>query len=64
MLAILNEFVRFASESVLAFAVGLLLSAGLQWLGAWSHWAARALSWMAQSVPDAALAGAALPGVR
>ena len=62
MLAIWNEFVRFVSDSAPAFAVGLMLSAGVQWLVARSHWAARALSWVAQSVPGAALAGAALPG--
>jgi uncharacterized protein len=62
MLAIWNEFVRLASDAGPAFAVGLILSAGVQWLVARSHWAARALSWVAQSVPGAALAGAALPG--
>jgi hypothetical protein len=47
MLAIWNEFARFVSD---AFAVGLILSAGVQWLVLRSHWAARALSWVAQSV--------------
>ena len=41
---------------------GLILSSGVQWLVERSHWAARAISWVAQSVPGAALAGAALPG--
>ena len=62
MLAIWNEFARFVSDAAPAFAVGLMLSAGVQWLVERSHWAARALSWVAQSVPGAALAGAALPG--
>src|SRR5262245_2087714 len=62
MLAIWNEFAHFVSDAAPAFAVGLMLSAGVQWLVARSHWAARALSWVAQSVPGAALAGAALPG--
>jgi uncharacterized protein len=62
MLAIWNEFVRFVSDAAPAFTVGLILSAGVQWLVARSHWAAIALSWVAQSVPGAALAGAALPG--
>jgi uncharacterized membrane protein YraQ (UPF0718 family) len=61
-LAIWNEFARFVSDAAPAFAVGLMLSAGVQWLVARSHWAAKALSWVAQSVPGAALAGAALPG--
>jgi uncharacterized protein len=62
MLAIWNEFVRFVSDAAPAFAVGLILSAGVQWLVVRSHWAAIALSWVTQSVPGAALAGAALPG--
>jgi uncharacterized protein len=62
MLAIWNEFVRFVSDAGPAFAVGLILSAGAQWLVARSHLAAKAISWVAQSVPGAALAGAALPG--
>ena len=60
--AIWNEFVRLVADAAPAFAVGLTLSAGVQWLVARSHWAARALSLVAQSVPGAALAGAALPG--
>ena len=55
MLAIWNEFARFVSDAAPAFAVGLTLSAGVQWIVARSHWVAR-------SVPGAALAGAALPG--
>jgi uncharacterized membrane protein YraQ (UPF0718 family) len=62
VLAIYNEFARFVSDVAPAFAVGLILSAGVQWLVARSNWAALALSWVAQSVPGAALAGAALPG--
>jgi uncharacterized protein len=62
MLAIWNEFVRFLSDVAPAFAVGLILSAGVQWLVVRSHWAAIALSWVTQSVPVAALAGAVLPG--
>jgi uncharacterized membrane protein YraQ (UPF0718 family) len=62
MLAIWNEFVRSVSDAAPAFAVGPTLSAGVQWLVARSHRAARALSWVAQSVPGAALAGATLPG--
>ena len=62
MLAIWNEFVRLVSDAAPPFAVGLILSAGVQWLVARSQWAARALSWVAQSLPGAALAGAALPG--
>ena len=62
MLTIWNEFARFVSDAAPAFAVGLVLSAGVQWLVARSHWAAKALSWVAQSVPGAAFAGAALPG--
>jgi uncharacterized membrane protein YraQ (UPF0718 family) len=62
MLAIWNEFARFVSDAAPAFAVGLVLSAGVQWLVEGGHWAARAPSWVAQSVPGAALAGAALPG--
>ena len=62
MLAIWNEFARLVSDAAPAFALGLMLSAGVQWLVERSHWAAIALSWVAQSVPGAALAGAALPG--
>src|SRR5262245_4981199 len=62
MFAIWTEFVRLVSDAAPAFAVGLMLSAGVQWLVVRSHLAARALSWVAQSVPGAALAGAALPG--
>jgi uncharacterized protein len=62
MFAIWNEFVRLVSDAAPPFAVGLMLSAGVQWLVARSHLAARALSWVSQSVPGAALAGAALPG--
>ena len=62
MLAIWTEFIRLVSDALPAFAVGLVLSAGVQWLVVRSHSAARALSWMAHSVPGAALAGAALPG--
>ena len=32
MLAIWNEFARFVSDAAPAFAVGLMLSAGVQWL--------------------------------
>ena len=38
MLAIWNEFTRFVSDAAPAFAVGLMLSAGVQWLVARSHW--------------------------
>jgi uncharacterized membrane protein YraQ (UPF0718 family) len=62
MFAIWNEFARLLGDAAPAFAVGLTLSAGVQCLVLRSHWAARALSWVAQSVPGAALAGAALPG--
>jgi uncharacterized protein len=62
MLPIWNEFLHLINDAAPAFAVGLILSAGVQRLVARSHWAARALSWVAQSVPCAALAGAALPG--
>ena len=62
MFAIWNEFARLVSDALPAFAVGLLLSAGVQWLALRSHSAARAVSWVAHSVPGAALAGAALPG--
>ena len=62
MFAIWNEFARLVSDALPAFTVGLLLSAGVQWLALRSHSAARAVSWVAQSVPGAALAGAALPG--
>ena len=61
-LTIWNEFARLVSDAVPAFALGLMLSSGVQWLVERSHWAARAISWVAQSVPGAALAGAALPG--
>ena len=60
--AIWNEFVRFVGDAAPAFAVGLILSAGVQCLVVRSHWAAKAISSVAQSVPGAALAGAALPG--
>jgi len=62
MFAIWNEFARLVSDAAPPFAVGLMLSAGAQWLVTRSQWAARAVSWVAQSVPGAALAGAALPG--
>jgi uncharacterized membrane protein YraQ (UPF0718 family) len=62
MLTIWNEFARLVSDAGPAFALGLMLSTGVQWLVERSHWAARALSCVAQSVPGAALAGAALPG--
>jgi hypothetical protein len=38
MLAIWNEFARFVSDAAPAFAVGLMLSAGVQWLFERSHW--------------------------
>lgn len=57
-----NEFAQLVSDALPAFAVGLVLSAGVQWLVARSHLAARTLSRVAHSVPGAALAGAALPG--
>ena len=37
MLAIWNEFARFVSDAAPAFAVGLMLSAGVQWLVARSR---------------------------
>jgi uncharacterized membrane protein YraQ (UPF0718 family) len=62
MLAIWNEFARFDSDAAPAFSVGLTLSAGMRWLVARSHSVARALFWVAPTVPGAALAGAALKG--
>lgn len=61
-LAIWNTFAHSVSEVAPALIVGLVLSAGVQWLVERSHWAARALSWVARSVHGAALAGAILPG--
>ena len=46
ILAIWNEFARFVADAAPAFAVGLTLSAGVQWLVARSHWAATAFSWV------------------
>ena len=48
MLTIWNEFARLVSDAAPAFALGLMLSSGVQWLVERSHWAARALSWLAQ----------------
>jgi len=61
-LAIWKAFANAVSDAAPALAVGLVLSAGVQWLVERSHWGAGALSWVARSVPCAALAGAVLPG--
>ncbi|CAN5748884.1 hypothetical protein BH09VER1_BH09VER1_11810 [soil metagenome] len=61
-LTVWHTFARFAGDAAPALIVGLVLSAGVQWLVERSRWAAGALSWVARSVPGAALAGAVLPG--
>ncbi len=60
--AIWESFVHSLADSAPALGIGLVLSAAVQALGARSRWTARALTWVARSVPGAALAGAVLPG--
>lgn len=62
LLAIWDAFAHLIGDAAPAFAIGLAFSAGVQWLVERSRTAAKALSWVAQSVPGAALAGAILPG--
>ncbi|MDX2081287.1 MAG: permease [Terrimicrobiaceae bacterium] len=60
--AIWKAFAHSAGDAAPALIIGLVLSAGVQWLVERSQWAAKAVSWVAQSVSGAALAGAVLPG--
>ena len=63
MLAIWNKFIRFVADPAPAFAVGLTLSAGVQWVAAQSLGGERSFLCGAV-VPGAALAGTVLSGAR